>query len=303
MFEINFFLKIINPFSIIKAIIYHKSQKKYRKSRNDLELMLYSKIITNDMLHYGYFNNIDIPADEISIKKFQDAQNNYVKIIMKQIKSYHKNILDVGCGMGGLSKILLDNEFKVESLTPDNNQYEYINSKYTDLTVHHMKYEEFSAQSRFDVIINSESLQYINLEKAFHKSTNILKDNGIWIIIDYFRIHDKGVNKSGHLLSDFIKMTDKNKWEIISSKDITKNILPTLKFATFIVKRFINPLGDFVLEKVRVKYSWFYYLIQQYKNDIKLKRHKEMSALDPAKFSSEKKYMLYVLKKRVNYLK
>ena len=91
MFEINFFFKIINPFSIIKAIIYHKSQKKYRKSRNDLELMLYSKIITNDMLHYGYFNNIDIPADEISIKKFQDAQNNYVKIIMKQIKSYHKN--------------------------------------------------------------------------------------------------------------------------------------------------------------------------------------------------------------------
>ena len=79
-----------------------------------------------------------------------------------------------------------------------------------------MKYEEFSAQSRFDVIINSESLQYINLEKAFHKSTNILKDNGIWIIIDYFRIHDKGVNKSGHLLSDFIKMTDKNKWEALN---------------------------------------------------------------------------------------
>ena len=53
------------------------------------------------------------------------------------IKNYkltnQSSVLDVGCGMGGLSKILFDNNLKVQALTPDNNQKEYIKSKYPNL--------------------------------------------------------------------------------------------------------------------------------------------------------------------------
>ena len=45
----------------------------------------------------------------------------YVELIVEQILDKKNNVLDVGCGMGGLSKILYDRGMKVHSLTPDDN--------------------------------------------------------------------------------------------------------------------------------------------------------------------------------------
>ena len=66
--------------------------------------------------------------------------------------------------MGGLSKILLDKNLKIQALTPDNNQKKYIQSKYPNLILHHMKFEDFKSDKKFGTIINSESLQYIDLD-------------------------------------------------------------------------------------------------------------------------------------------
>ena len=79
--------KLINPVELIKAYRFHKNQKKNIKVSQDLELMLYSKIIKTDMLHYGYFYDINIKSDSISIKDLENAQMNYVDIIMEQILS------------------------------------------------------------------------------------------------------------------------------------------------------------------------------------------------------------------------
>ena len=96
----------MNLIKFIKAVFTHKS---HIKSSEDLELMLYSKIIRNDMLHYGYFDDINIKPDCISLKDLEDAQMKYVKIIIEQIQNKEDQILDVGCGMGGLSSILFNN--------------------------------------------------------------------------------------------------------------------------------------------------------------------------------------------------
>ena len=37
--------------------------------------MLYAKIITNDMLHYGYFEDVDVNPETISIKRFRKRTN------------------------------------------------------------------------------------------------------------------------------------------------------------------------------------------------------------------------------------
>ena len=77
--------KLINPIELIRAYKFHKKQKKHIKSSQDLELMLYSKIIKTDMLHYGYFDDINIKPDSISIRDLEIAQMNYVDIIIEQI--------------------------------------------------------------------------------------------------------------------------------------------------------------------------------------------------------------------------
>ena len=58
------------------------------------------------MLHYGYFPDPTIKPEEISIKNIEDAQVLYSQKIINQIKHTKDAILDVGCGMGGLAKIL-----------------------------------------------------------------------------------------------------------------------------------------------------------------------------------------------------
>ena len=290
--------KIINPVELIRAFRFHKKQKAQKKSSEDLELMLYSKIIRNDMLHYGYFEDYNIEASSISIKDLENAQMRYVELLTKQISTTGKKVLDVGCGMGGLSNILFEKGFQVESLTPDNNQKNYITSKYEQLKVHHMKFENFKSENQFNTVINSESLQYINLDKAFDLVSQILSKNGRWIIVDYFRINDNGINKSGHLHEDFLNRIEQKGWKIVYEQDITKNALPTLKFAMVFINRFIKPLASFANAKLKNKKAWLFYLTDKLRESMSKKSNKELAALDPEKFIKEKKYILYVLERK-----
>jgi len=290
--------KIINPLELIRAYQFHKESSKHVKSSEDLELMLYSKIIRNDMLHYGYFEDINIDSDSISIKDLENAQMTYVELIIEQILDKEKEVLDVGCGMGGLSKILYDKGIKVQSLTPDDNQKKHINQKYAALTVHHMKFEDFKTDEKFGTVINSESLQYIDLDTAFNSVSNILSDNGRWIVTDYFRINDNGINKSGHMHTDFLDSVERNGWKIVHKNDMTLNSLPTLKFAITFIDRFIKPLALFSNEKLKHKQGWLFYLTEELRGNLSKKSKKELAALDPEKFINEKKYMFYVLERK-----
>ena len=290
--------KLINPIELVKAYRFHKQQSKHVKSSEDLELMLYSKIIRNDMLHYGYFEDINISSDSISIKDLENAQMKYVDLIIEQISEKDKNVLDVGCGMGGLSKILYDKGIKVQSLTPDNNQKNHIEHKYKELTVHHMKFEDFKTEEKFGTIINSESLQYIDLDTAFKSVSEILAENGRWIVTDYFRTNDSGINKSGHMHSEFLASIDRNGWKVVHKNDMTLNALPTLKFAITFIDRFIKPLALFSNEKFKFKQGWLFYLTKELRSSLSKKSEKELAALDPEKFVKEKEYMLYVLERK-----
>ena len=296
----NIIAKILNPLELYRAYRFHKNQKKHIKSSEDQELMLYSKIISNDMLHYGYFDDINIESNDISLKDLEKAQMRYIEKIIDQVSNKNDKILDVGCGMGGLSNVLLENELKVEGLTPDNNQKEYINSKYKDLIVHHMMFEDFKTNDKFGTIINSESLQYIDLDIAFNIADTILLNNGRWIITDYFRINNEGVNHSGHMHEDFLESIDKNGWKIVYKEDITLNALPTLRFAMTFINRFVKPLTTFISEKIKYKQAWFYYLTKQFRSNMSDKSVKELAALDPEKFIKEKIYMFYVLERKDN---
>ena len=113
---------LITPVKLVQAFIYHLKNKKYDKSTYDLELHLYSNILKNDMLHYGYFEDVNIQADHISIKQLEDAQLKYAENIVKYIINKDEPVLDVGCGMGGLSNILLQKGYIVDALTPNENQ-------------------------------------------------------------------------------------------------------------------------------------------------------------------------------------
>ena len=80
----------INPIQWIRARKFAKQNAKFDKSSYDLELFLYSKILTNNMLHYGYFEDINIKPETISFKQFEEAQIKYAEIIISHIENKTK---------------------------------------------------------------------------------------------------------------------------------------------------------------------------------------------------------------------
>lgn len=287
----------LNPVKLWKAYRYHKNSPRYDKSKSDTELFLYSKILNSDMLHFGYFDDINKEPETISIKDVEDAQIRYSEVMIEHIKDTEAPVLDVGCGMGGLSGLMRKKGLNVQALTPNVNQKRYINEKHDGLVVHNMKFEDLHIDDKFGTIINSESLQYINLDTAFEKVESMLLPNGRWLITDFFRIQDDTVNKSGHRMDDFLKSIEKHGWKIIHEQDITLNSLPTLKLVNMYYTRFLEPVAMFASEKMKFKQPWLYYLTQDFQGDVSKKAKKELAAVDPEKFVSEKKYMFYVLEK------
>jgi len=288
---------LLNPLKWFRAFQFQRRQKSFDKSSFDLELYLYSKILRNDMLHYGYFDNPDIDPVDLSIRQFEDAQVRYARKIMEHIQNKELGVLDVGCGMGGLSAMMLAENLKVEALTPNTNQVNYIRIKIPGLGIHHMKFEEFRADKKFGTIINSESLQYIRLEDAFENVENALAGGGRWIIADYFRTTDMAKHRSGHQMADFLRMAGERGWKIVYEEDISRHILPTIRYVYMYAERFLLPLKHFGFEKLRFKKPWLYYMTESIREKADAKIEKELRAVDPELFLNEKKYVLMVLER------
>lgn len=287
----------INPFQWIKARNFALDSLKFDKSYYDLELFLYSKILTNNMLHYGYFEDIHIQPETISFERFEEAQIAYAENIIEQIQDKDHPILDVGCGMGGFSELLSKSQCEVEALTPNKNQIEFIRRHYAHIVTHHCNYEQFDSIRRFGAIINSESLQYISLNEAFEKSNKILMPGGRWIIIDYFSLEKKAENQKPHHLDTFYLKAKEFGWRITYNRDITLNILPTLAYVAMYVNRFLLPLKQFAYEKLRYKQPKLYYLSQRLREFIDWAMAKEVNVVDPIAFKNSRKYMIFVLEK------
>jgi len=298
MYMLKIILKLLNPLNYIRAYLYHRRSGRYDKSSYDLELFLYSKVLENDMLHYGYFEDINISSDTISIREVEDAQVRYAENVIDKINNVKAPILDVGCGMGGMAGLLLQRGFIVEALTPDENQKSYIDNKYKDLVCHRCKFEDFNSARKFGTIINSESLQYISLDKAFENAEILILPGGRWIILDYFRLCRDTIANSGHLLEDFIREIEEHGWNIVYKKDITQNILPTIKVIDMYAKRFLLPMVHYAFENLRFKKPWLYYLTADIRDLINNKIDRELASIDPERFIKEKRYMFYVLEKR-----
>jgi MPBQ/MSBQ methyltransferase len=144
-------------------------------------------------------------------------------------------VLDVGCGLGGLAAMIHKKNANVECLTPNRNQIEFINKTYPFLVTHNAKFENFSSETRYGTIINSESLQYIALDKAFAKANKLLLPGGKWIIADFFRLDESAISKSSQLLDHLHRKISEYIFRIAFEEDITLNVLPTLEFVHMLV--------------------------------------------------------------------
>ena len=86
-----------------------------------------------------------------------------------------------------------------------------------DAPFHFTKFEDSNLDGGYDLVIMSESCQYIPIEKVFEMSQKLL-NAGYLMICDYFVVdQDAGeLSKSGHDYNEFLRVAEFSPFEIVS---------------------------------------------------------------------------------------
>lgn len=194
-------------------------------------------------MHYGYWQ----PDDEITMDNLKKAQAQYTTHLLKLIPRGVKNVLDVGCGVGDNALALAKKGYRVTGLTPSEYQYNMlkgIDNKNISFTLN--KFEDFKTDNTFDCILMSESSHYFDMDIGLQKSRELLKEHGYLLVANIFRKMPTTVFSETHIVSEWLKCTEKHGFKVIKRNDITKNVSPTLVFAEKVCHEYLTPIEEII---------------------------------------------------------
>jgi len=291
--------RMLHPGHLFKAVRLQIGRKAHRHTFDDAQLALYSQILPSDFLHYGYFDDPDRQAADISISEVTRAQDRYAELILDLVRDRDSAVLDVGCGMGGLCRMLKTRGFTPVALTPDRLQASHVKTTQSNVEVIRCKFEQFKAEdhaNQFGTVITAESLQYLKLDKALPIMATILKPGGRWVACDYF--HSKpSEDRSCHVWNEFAGTLKQSGWRIAEQRDITAHVIPTLRYIYMWATRFGIPLMKFSFLRLRRKQPGLHHLVEGVLQQLEGLAAGNIELIDPMKFASSKRYMLLVMER------
>ena len=230
----------------------------------DLELFFCTEILKLTSLHYGYWEESEKPKEEgtkLTLECLRGAQQKYTNILIEAIPKNVNNILDVGCGIGDVSRALSKLEYDVTAISPDSNHAQYFENLLSKLTFLQTKFEDLDIDDKFDLILMSESQNYFPTEIGFRQCTALLSPKGYLLVSGMFRKDSNSeFTEVSNTIEDYAKTAEKHGLLLIENVDITQNILPTIDFIYESMERYVEPsvkmLNQFISSIAPAK-SWF----------------------------------------------
>ena len=181
-------------------------------------------------LHYGLWTGLDPTAANLGA-----AQEAYTAHLLSHLPEGDAlRILDVGGGAGATAASLLARGHAVEIVVPSALLAERCRANAPAATVHPVRFEEFAGTGPFDVILFSESWQYIPQDVAFPACARLLVPGGTLLIADCFRSENyTGAGRDqvvggGHRLSAFRAALADQSFETVSQEDLTEAVAPSI---------------------------------------------------------------------------
>ena len=270
----------------------------FREIGLEVGLIFARYFLKTDHLHYGYWTD-DLDVD---LHNLPQAQENHSNFIMSHIPEGIKTILDVGCGAGSFALKLIENGYQVDCVSPSpiltDNTRELLGNK---SNIFECSFEKLKTEKRYDVIVFSESFQYIPVEKALQNSFTFLDDGGCLLICDFFKkdVEGKSPIGGGHKLSEFYDLISRYPFTLVKDIDITKKTAPNLT----IVHDFLNnvglPVWNSALGFLKQNYPKFSRFLQwKYRKKIeKINRKYFSDERNAENFAHFKSYRLLLYKK------
>ena len=209
----------------------------------EVGLVLSKFFFKTEHLHFGFW-----PDDlEISIDNLKKSQDYHSEKIINSIPSDVHTILDVGSGSGGLAEKLVEKNYKVECVSPSHFLSDAIETKLVGkVRVHRSTFENLEIKTKYDLILFSESFQYVNIQKSFEKIPSLLDKNGKLLICDFFRQPGTGTKPlgGGHDWKVFQDYLSNFPFNNILDVDITRETARTYDLIDKIINDVALPVRD-----------------------------------------------------------
>lgn len=202
----------------------------------------YMGLTNSSYLHYGYWEPLPTAGEELTLTRLRAAQETYTAKVLSFIPESVKTVLDVGCGIGGNAVYLGARGFIVEGLAPDALQQErFIKNTNSQVPFYLTRFEDFHSSNSYDLILLSESSQYIAVDDLAEGAVRLLSSNGYLLLADMMRSnaeYQKGIFSNCHVASELQAALLKAGFKLIKTEDISTHIAPTIdlcvdKFRTF----------------------------------------------------------------------
>ncbi|GFE69739.1 bifunctional 2-polyprenyl-6-hydroxyphenol methylase/3-demethylubiquinol 3-O-methyltransferase UbiG [Chroococcus sp. FPU101] len=229
----------------------------------------YLALTNSSYLHYGYWEPLPTSIDDLTIAKLRIAQEAYTAKLLDFIPKTVTTILDVGCGMGGNAAYLLERGFAVEGLAPDPLQQEQFLKRTNGQSIFHLTtFEAFKTTSCYDLILLSESSQYIAPVDIAQSALSLLNSGGYLLIADMMR-HDanykEGIFSNCHVITELQTALEEAGFISVRTEDISLQIAPTIDLCVDHFQRFgvstFTYVGDLIAIAVPPLYKllrWVY---------------------------------------------
>lgn len=233
------------------------------KIKPDVMLKFYLDLFDTDYLHFGIWE----PGDPLDLEHVQAAQERYANRLVSMIPEGVRSILDVGCGVGGNARKLLEAGYEVTALAPDPYQRQlFLERTGGRIPFILSRFEDYQPDRTFDLILMSESVQYQNLDESFPNAYRALNPGGYLLMSDFYRLESASDVQSrdlpSHLLSDVSEKARRYGFELVHEDDITEATVPTLEYGKMVYERYMRPIFRLQLSALQVHLPLIYKLFR-----------------------------------------
>ncbi|MEH2293069.1 class I SAM-dependent methyltransferase [Nostoc sp.] len=192
----------------------------------------YMGLTNSPYLHYGYWETLPTAGEELTITRFRAAQEAYAAKLFSFIPETTKTVLDVGCGIGGNAAYLCSRGFGVEGLAPDAIQQEkFIKNTNGQIPFYLTRFEDFHTSHSYDLVLFSESSQYIAADDLAQGTARLLNSGGYLLLADMMRSdagYREGIFSNCHVASELQTALIQAGFKLIKTEDISTQIAPTI---------------------------------------------------------------------------